>query len=781
MAKKRPKKNIGNQGDVGRRAAQIAQDRDAANAALAEYESTVDRSQLHPSLRHLADDDDVPIIITTGSQKNVAPNGAAELIGELKKDIYTESGDVLPEGSYVWRDTREGSLEERAAASRNRIRPGSLTDRDTLIVPSTAGVQFVPDPLQVPARLPEDSPITPLTPGYEPPGGALPRLAEVPAGTRRRAMQAEVPAAFRRTPAAAFSQALEGQQPGLTEKLGRGLSPEELADPGNLQAIARAAAGAGPGQYSVVQDAAQGTARARVITGGSRTDSEPGIPGGLQPGDIIAAAQPLGYEPAGIDVPEGAGEPGDQVFRPIARPGGPELIVTDDLNAIDTTDADLVIEDLDPGDPDDSGRVLTGSPAAVRRWHERMADADRRGAKLIPGTTDKSALARTREAAEAIGLRENWSASDVLLAHEWLAKHYRDPSDEIADYLAFHIRNALAQDHKTADMFWPLDLVNGADIPEGVKMARLIARGLGAARTFQVTSQMCRAMRDAPGQLTVLDEGLLPVPAGFAWLDAPWLTETDAGYWLPVRAVSWERTVVLLKSHRGAFGAPPEGAPSDAVRIVLWLRFPDDVAFGRWRGQEQRALKAANQVGNLAPMQIVMLPFGVRVNTGERFRTNGRELMSLMHTLWRTLGETLPRSRPVQAQLPGGPRQAARRTLKHTDVHVVTLREYRYDSDPVPHHPQPGNWTCRWWVNAFYRHIDRYEDGTDEKGRNRRHQAVPAQQPGLLPDDDHDVCAVCLANNQTVRISYVAGFDKGPPGLPYRTPSRERTVYRLAR
>jgi hypothetical protein len=282
-------------------------------------------------------------------------------------------------------------------------------------------------------------------------------------------------------------------------------------------------------------------------------------------------------------------------------------------------------------------------------------------------------------------------------------------------------------------------------------------------------------------ELVTLDEGLLPVPAGFAWLDAAWLTETAAGYWLPVRAVSWERITVIADTDRGVFGIPAgsRGTPADAVRIVLWLRIPDDVAFGRWKRNEKRAVKVANQVGNLVPQQIVILPFGVRVNLGTRFRTNGRELMSLLHTLWKTLGETLPKSRPVRVSLPGGPRQAARRTLRHDLVHIVTLREYSYDSDPVPHHPQPVDWSWRWWTAEFYRHIDPYEDH-DETGP-RKHKPVPARQPGLLPDDDHDVCAVCLANGQTVRISYVAGFWKGPPGKPLKQPASKRTVYRLAR
>jgi hypothetical protein len=775
--KKRQRKNIGNDSGIGRRVNQLAaEDMAAVVPAGTEYREVIDRSRLHPSLRHLADDDEISIIITTGSSTE-PPEGAGHLLGELSQGMFTEDGTPLPAGSRVWADLREGTLEERA---RSRMQPGApLAKADAIVVPSAPGKTGTV------TRLPRDHPL------------AQESAARGDLLAGKRGMQAEVPAAFLRPGTAGrligdpdrFASALEDQQPGLTEKLGRGLSPEELADPANLQAIARAASAGGEGRYSVVQGAARGAMPAKVITGGTRTDGGEGLPGGLRPGDIIAAERPAGYRPAGIPLPEGyAGDPGDQVWRPLAEspPGGPELIVTDSLDALDATDADLVIEDLDSGDPDDSGRVLVGSAATVRGWHDRMDAADRRGAKLIPGTADTSALARSLEAAEAIGLRENWTADQVLAAHEWLAKHYLNPGDDLADYLAFHIRNSLEQDHKTASMFWPVDLTKGADFPEGAKMARLIGRGLESADTIQVTTAMCRKMHHDRGSLNglvTLDEGLLPEPAGLAWLDAPWLTETAAGYWLPVRAVSWERITVLANTEQSVFGIPAgsRGTPVDAVRIVLWLRIPDDVAFGRWKNQEKRAVKVANQVGNLVPQQIVILPFGARVNLGTRFRTNGRELMSLLHILWKTLGETLPRSRPVRVALPGGPRRAARRTLRHSDVRIVTLREYAYDSDPVQHHPQPVDWSCRWWTEKFYRHIDYYEDGTDEKGRNRRHKPVPASQPGLLPDDDHDVCAVCLANGQTVRISYVAGFWKGPPGKPIRVPAAKRTVYRLAR
>jgi hypothetical protein len=282
----------------------------------------------------------------------------------------------------------------------------------------------------------------------------------------------------------------------------------------------------------------------------------------------------------------------------------------------------------------------------------------------------------------------------------------------------------------------------------------------------------------------VLDEGVLPVPAGFAWLDSPWLAEKPGeGFWLPVRAVSWERTVVTARSEHGQPFAPPGLSQADAVRVVLWLLIADDVAFGSWAGAEKRSAKVANKVGQLVPQQIAVLPFGIRTSTRGGVTSNGRELIGLLHALWTTLGEKLPKSRQVRASAPAV-RQRVQKSIRHGTVTIIPLREYDYVGEPDGRHPQHRDWTCRWPVNEHYRHIDYYDDGTDERGRRRRHSAVPALRSGAVADDDHDICAVCQANGQTIRITLVHGpFFKGPTGKPIITPAdrKKRTVWKLKR
>jgi hypothetical protein len=488
--------------------------------------------------------------------------------------------------------------------------------------------------------------------------------------------------------------------------------------------------------------------------------------------------------------PEELTQLGPEIVRAMGGSGAggkPELVITDSLEDVPEGDGDeLVIEDLDAYD-DDAGRLMIGSRRQAQEYHRRVRAADARAVKLLPAMKDDRDLIRSFDAATAVRVRKNWTADEVLDMHAWLTRAYRDPSGDLADYLAWHIRQSVDNDHHTQSLFWPVDVSRGADTAEGRQMAQIIARGLDDSRTFQVTAPMVHKMRDdwiaRPGGLLTLGEGILPVPAGFAWLDAPWLSEKlSEGIWLPVRAVSWERTLATVRSSRERPYAPPGVSTADAVRVVLWLLIPDDVAFGRWRGAEKRADKVANKVGRLVPQQIALLPFGIRVDTARRASTEGKELMSLIHTLWTTLAEKLPKSRPLRPSAPAV-RQRVQRSLKHGTVQIIPLREYEYVSEGNGHFPQARNWTCRWWVEEFHRHIDPYDDGTDENGRRLRHKAVPSQRSGTLLDDDHDICAVCLANGQTIRISLVHQFAKGPTDKPFKVPAaaKKRTVWKLKR
>jgi len=150
-----------------------------------------------------------------------------------------------------------------------------------------------------------------------------------------------------------------------------------------------------------------------------------------------------------------------------------------------------------------------------------------------------------------------------------------------------------------------------------------------------------------------------------------------------------------------------------------------------------------------------------------------------VHSLWTFLGMELSASR--KARPPSGAhRRQLLRSIRHDTVHVITLRRISYISDGPGGHRQV-NRTCKWWVGDFRRHIDPYRD-EDADGRPRRHEPVPAgRAAGGEDEDDHDICAVCLARGQTVRITLVRGHRRGPSYLPWKKPAGDRTVRRLSR
>lgn len=449
--------------------------------------------------------------------------------------------------------------------------------------------------------------------------------------------------------------------------------------------------------------------------------------------------------------------------------------------------ADRMAEGLGPEELQRLTPVITQAVTATERRMLELAESDNRSDELIAGR-DPSRLIRDPALAEVVPLRTNWPADRVLDTHSWLARGYTSPGRDLGDYLARLIRTAQMQApdlDRTAMMFWPVNLRLGAAGPEeGASLAKVIGHGLREARTYQVTAPMVARMREvfrrAGLGIRYLDGGELPGHAGFAWMDAPWLIPEASGYVMPFRAISWEKVTVTAQDKRDN----RRMITLDAARIVMWTLIEDDIAFGRW-DDEQRAHRAASRVGSLTPQHVAVLPFDRQFGVNAGFEEQGSAMLALIHILWAFLGMELDKSRPVPPASPHTSRRA-RRSLKHEPgVHVIALRRVHYISDDIPVHREI-NRTCRWWTNDFYRHIDRYDDegGEDGEGRRRRHEAVPAHRTGALArdDDDHDICAVCLANEQTVRITMVRGHFRGPSWLPVKPRSdANKTLYRLTR
>lgn len=442
---------------------------------------------------------------------------------------------------------------------------------------------------------------------------------------------------------------------------------------------------------------------------------------------------------------------------------------------------------LAPDIPPDVLRQLERASGKMTQDHVRDVAADVTGkmARQLRRGTDQLA-----GSGDIPGIRENWSAADVLGTHADLAERYRHPSEPLTDYLAWHmggIRQAAGP--RSVDMFYP---VNPGAVPttaHGRELAGLLAHGLVTAETYQVTAEMAQALeivlKRRARELTYLNEAELPGAAGFAWLDSPWVVTDMMGNELPVRAMSWERCSVRSD---GITGWNSKGEPiareaariMPAARLVLWSMIDDDATLNPEDYADPGSLAFDQAVlGPLRMVHVQPVPFGARFR--EEDAADGQpavSVLAMVRVLWIFLGMTLTRSATVARETVVPPRPDRRRmprSLDHTRVHVITLRKYVTLSDELPGHREVER-TCKWWVADFWRHIDSYEDYDDE-GRRRRHTPVPAPRPG----EDHDICEVCLARGDVIRVAPVRGHIRGPEWLPLKQPAHGKTLHRLAR
>lgn len=680
------------------------------------------RTQVPAWMAGLGPDDEVSVIIATGDAE--PPVHAADLIGEMTRPGRLDDGTVIPAGSRIYRNARPRSRAEiESDPDVTWLRFGDLTD----IVQSGSREGTVNIRQQA----------------------VLDAGRPAPMGESRTAI-ADIPPAFRR-PDRPLPPALAGETNQVFAELGAG-------------------------------------GARRVSSGGpqSREEAELFLPQALGASPEIVHAGPTGHIVHGDPLGSGRGRStgvfaetlaaasGDQPAGGQAAPHGEDSLIIRAMEAVSPGLPARLAEGLGKDELTRLAPEIARAVTEARRLAEAAGDSYSRARELIAGR-DVSRLVRTAAAAEAIPVRTSWTADAVLDHHSWLVKHYSASGPDLADYLAYLMRSVQEQAGAAgATVFLPVDLDGPAGPAQGHQLARIISRGLGEARTYQVTGPMVGKMHEVFSQIGLgigfLDGAELPAPAGFAWLDRPWLLKEAAGYIMPFRAVSWEKTTQIVQRDGLSRSA-------DAVRIILWTLSPDDVAFGRW-SDPRRASRAATLIGDLTPQHLMLIPFGYQFTVNPGFEDQAAGLLALVHILWMFLGMELTASRAVPPASPPTARRAAR-SLRYGEVHVITLRRIAYLSDGPAGHRDVTR-TCKWWVAGFYRHIDHYED-TDGEGRRRRHEATPAGRTGYVGDDDHDVCAVCLAAGQAVRVTAVHAHLRGPSWLPLKEPARGRTLHRLSR
>jgi len=348
------------------------------------------------------------------------------------------------------------------------------------------------------------------------------------------------------------------------------------------------------------------------------------------------------------------------------------------------------------------------------------------------------------------------NAVGVLNVHARLTERMKNPQGVTARFIAWHLRQAVeeqwASGLMTQGTFHPVVPIGSTALPTlamGEDMARLIGRGLGRSVTYQVTAPMVRDMRtvyetryDPAGfePVDMLDDKLIPSPAGFAWLDEPWRLSTVDGGFL-VRALSWEFTEVWTlddvvdPDEMARIGNPPNLWP--CVRVCLWRYQPDSPD------------DTAPELGQVTLTHTALMPCQIRFidppDPAERDAANC--LLALVHLLWLYLGMEISSSE--KQGIPASTRKAVHKVIKRPDVRVVILRRTRPVGEGEPGH-RVVRWSCRWTVDEHYRHRVRPADG---------HKATVAE--GL---DKH--CATCGG-----ALSSVRSYPKGPAGLPWRKPA----------
>lgn len=377
---------------------------------------------------------------------------------------------------------------------------------------------------------------------------------------------------------------------------------------------------------------------------------------------------------------------------------------------------------------------------------------------------------------EAVQVRTSWSAGDVLEEHTRLAERHARPDGSLLDFYEYFIQDAFAKNPARAQgMLYPVDMrgIQRGERPPEAKarhLSGIIAHGLSEAMTFQVTGDMVTVMRSVHDKtqlgVTYLDEAELPAEAGFAFLDKPWLVTDTHDNIIPVRALTWEVDYAWTDGTETFKLNRPERIA--CVRVGLWTYMDDDVAFGRWPNAEDRARQISGQIGELTLMHIALLPFGERFGMPAPKTKDdaSKSILGFVHTLWMFLGMEIVGT-PKAEGIPRTIQRRASRSLRHAEVRVVVLRRIKHPKTGESVGHREIDWSCRWVVQGHLRHIDRYE--------GERHHAIRE----VRPHEERDVCAICLARSQEVRVTWVHPYVKGPEGAPLR--AADKVVYKLAR
>lgn len=353
------------------------------------------------------------------------------------------------------------------------------------------------------------------------------------------------------------------------------------------------------------------------------------------------------------------------------------------------------------------------------------------------------------------------TAGQVLALHARTCALYRNPNVVLSEFCTWFMQDAIdsVRGNGAHVMFYDI-IPRGTTIvsqEQGERLARRIGADLFTHVTYQVTGPMAVAMMDSQRNLPpirMLHREEMPAGSGFAWFDEPWLTIDQKDQIQAIRAVTWRLTSErLLTGWRD---------PRPCIRVALWAHLEDDKDDPRWQ-QHQRDLRDfARWTGELCPMHVTVIPFGVEFDRPDdpKEQVSVETMLGIFHLLWLWLGMEIVQQE--QGKVPRKDAARAHRSLRHQEVRVVTLRKVRHATDPPGTH-RDVDWSCQWPVKGHHRHIEKYDATAHRKG----HEGIPD------PADPQKRCLTCGA-----RTTWVRPHVKGPDGKPLRAAD---VVYKLAR
>jgi hypothetical protein len=294
-------------------------------------------------------------------------------------------------------------------------------------------------------------------------------------------------------------------------------------------------------------------------------------------------------------------------------------------------------------------------------------------------------------------------------------------------------------------------------VRSAAQFIEMVRRPLYQAPTYHVASDIVGVVNDiylrTISKTAHLSPGDLPTETGFAWLDTPLVLRDAGGYSVATRALSWGPQYITEDYLEGTW--PPAGSQvgREGVRLTSWGHVDDSDA----TTVPEMADRLRTWHMPLSVSHSAFVPFDtpLQVRDPAADDLTGDDITRWSHTLWMFLETEIVRVAREQAERPA--RRRAERLIGGSDLRVVTLRRARTEGAEPGH--RDVDWSCRWIVQAHYRHLDEY--------RVLHHVAKVSRA-----DKEH--CVTCGE-----RVARIRAYVKGHDGLPLK--AVPETVYRVAR